>query len=496
MSKELLLVIETVANEKEVSKDLLFEAMEEALAMATKKRFREDVSICVIIDRKTGDFDTFRQWSIVPEDHEIENYAAELYVDVAREKGHDVEVGDILEEQLESIEFGRIAAMTAKQVIMQKVREAERQKVMARFADKIGRIVYGEVKRTTRDFVIVDLGDDAEGILYRNEMLPKEHYRLNDKLRACVIKLDPEAKGYQIILSRASKKMLEALLALEVPEVDEQLMDIIEIARDPGSRSKVAVKSNDKRIDPVGACVGMRGSRIQAITNELNGERIDIVLWDDNPAQFVINSLSPAEVVSIVQDEDKKQMDVAVKENQLSQAIGKSGQNVRLATALTGWHINVMPESQHEEKKRAEMQVTMEQFIAALDIDANVAEVLVSEGFSSLEEVAYVDPAEMMEIEGFDQEIVEELQERAKTALISEALAGEKPAEDLLNLEGMQREWAEKLAKNGIITMEDLAELGVDDLTDIVKMDDDKAAALIMAARAPWFENNEDNKEE
>ncbi len=492
MSKELLLVIETVANEKEVSRDMLFEAMEEALAVATAKRFSEDANIKVTIDRKTGEYDTFRLWSIVPEDHEIENYAAELYVDVAKEKGHDVEIGDVLEEELDSIEFGRIAAMTAKQVIMQKVRDEERRLMVSRFKDKIGKIVYGEVKRATRDFLVLDLGEDAEGVLYRSELLPKENYRLNDKLRACVLKIDEETKGYQIILSRSNKKMLEALLALEVPEVSEELMDIVSIARDPGSRAKVAVKSNDKRIDPVGACVGMRGSRIQAITNELQGERVDIVLWDDNPAQCVINSVAPAEVISIVQDEDNQTMEVAVKEEQLSQAIGKNGQNVRLASALTGWHINIMAESAAAEKQQEEANKTMNIFVDALDIDEDVAEVLVEEGFSTLEEVAYVDPQEMSEIEGFDEEIAEELQERAKTALLSQALAAEKPADDLLNMEGMTEKWANILAENKIITMEDLAELATDDLIDIIPMSEKEAADLIMAARAPWF--NEDNK--
>ncbi|WP_119342884.1 transcription termination factor NusA [Facilibium subflavum] len=490
MSKELLLVIETVANEKEVSKEILFEAMEEALAMATKKRFNEDVKIRVSIDRKTGEYDTFRQWEIVDEDHFIENYAAELYVDVAREKGHDVNVGDILEEPLESIEFGRIAAMTAKQVIMQKVREEEKRLMVERFTDKVGKIVYGEVKRVTRDFIVVDLGNDAEGVLYRSELLPKENYRMNDKLRACVLKIDAEAKGYQILLSRASNSMLRALLELEVPEVAEELMDIMNIARDPGSRAKVAVKSNDKRIDPVGACVGMRGSRIQAITNELQGERIDIVLWDENPAQYVINSLSPAEVVSIVMDEDTQTMEVAVKEDQLSQAIGKSGQNVRLATALTGWHVNVMAESVAAEKQAQESQKVMQTFVESLDIDEDIAEALVEEGFATLEEVAYVEPSEMLEIEGFDQEVVAELQERAKTALLSKALSGPEPAEDLLAMDGMTKEWAKKLAQNGVVCMEDLAELATDDLIELIPMDEKKAASLIMTARAPWFEGN------
>ena len=492
MSRELLLVIETVANEKEVSKELLFAAMEEALAMATKKRFEEGADIVVKIDRKTGDYEAFRQWAVVDEDHEIENYAAELYVDVAQEKGHDVKIGDILTEPVESVEFGRIAAMTAKQIIMQKVRDEERRIMVSKFRDKVGKIVYGEVKRATRDFLIIDLGNDAEGVLPRKELLPKENYRLNDKLRACILRIDDDAKGHQIILSRANKKMLHALLILEVPEVAEELMDLVAIARDPGSRAKVAVKSNDKRIDPVGACVGMRGSRIQAIINELQGERVDIVLWDDNPAQFVINALAPAEVSSLVQDEDKQSMQVAVKEDQLSQAIGKNGQNVRLATALTGWHINVIADTVAEKTQQEEEQKSIQLFMEALDIDQDVAEVLIGEGFSSLEEVAYVAREEMLGIDGFDNEICEELQERAKTALISQALAGNKPAENLIVMEGMTAEWADTLAQNEVITMEDLAELAVDDLREIISISEEQAAALIMIARAPWFvEGNE-----
>ena len=492
MSKELLLVIETVANEKEVSREMLFEAMEEALAMATKKRFEEDAHIAVKIDRKTGEYEASRQWTIVDEDHEIENYAAELYVDVAQEKGHDVKVGDTLAEAVESVEFGRIAAMTAKQIIMQKVREEERRLMVDKFRDRVGSIVYGEVKRSTRDLLILDLGDDAEGVLYRKDLLPKEHYHLNDKLRACVLKIEEDHKEHQIILTRAHRNMLQALLALEVPEVAEELMDIVNIARDSGSRAKVAVKSNDKRIDPVGACVGMRGSRIQAITNELQGERVDVVLWDENPAQYVINSLAPAEVTSIVQDEDTQSMQVAVKEDQLSQAIGKNGQNVRLASALTGWHINVIAESVAQEQQEKEAQEIMSIFVSELDIDQDIAEVLLEEGFTTLEEVAYVDKNEMSVIEGFDAEICEELQERAKTALISRALAGNKPAQDLLEMEGMTQEWANQLAEKDVITMEDLAELATDDLQELLPIDQDKAAELIMTARAPWFK--EDNE--
>ena len=490
MGKELLLVIDAVANEKEMSRDMLLKAMEDALQVATAKRFTEDVDIRVTIDRKTGEYSTFRLWHIVPEDHKIENYASELYADVAREKGHNVEAGCVLEEKLDSIEFGRIEAMIAKQVIMQKVRDEERRLMVSRFKDKVGEIIYGEVKRSTRDFLLLDLGYDAEGILCRTELLPKERYRLNDKLRACIHRIDEQTKSYQIVLSRTDKKMLEALLVLEVPEISEELIDIVNIARDPGSRAKVAVKSNDKRIDPVGACVGMRGSRIQAITDELQGERVDIVLWDDNPAQYVINSISPVEVISVIQDEDSRIMEIAVKSENLSQAIGKNGQNVRLASILTGWHINIIDESVAVEKQQKEAGKTMSTFVSVLDVDKSIAEVLFSEGFTTLEEVAYIDKVEMMKLEGFDEEIIDELQERAKTALLSQALVSEKPDDSLLHMDGMTIEWANTLSQNKIVTMEDLAELSSDDLTDIIPMSQEQASALIMLAREPWFNQN------
>ena len=491
MNKELLLVIETVANEKEVAREVLFSAMEEALAAATKKCFSEDSEIRVTIDRKTGQYDTFRQWKIVAEDA-IENHDAEWTINTAKEKGHALNVGDMFEEPVESIEFGRIAAMLAKQVIMQKVREEEKRLMVKKFKDKIGKIIYGEVTRTTRDFIVLDLGSDADGVLYRTELLPKENYRLNDKVRVCITKIDEHAKGYQIILSRTHSSMLHALLVLEVPEVAEELMDIVNIVRDPGSRAKVAVKSNDKRIDPVGACVGMRGSRIQAITNELQGERIDIVLWDDDPAQYVINSIAPAEVISIVQDEDNQAMEIAVKEDQLSQAIGKNGQNVRLASALTGWKIKIIAESAAEEKQQEELHATIQKFTNALDVDQDVAELLIEEGFTTLEEIAYVEATELLKIDDFIEEMVQELQERAETALISDALSGNQPADDLLAMEHMTEEWAKILANNGIITMEDLAELASDDLMEIIPMPEKQAALLIMTARAPWFaENNQ-----
>jgi transcription termination/antitermination protein NusA len=492
MSKELLLIIETVANEKEVEKAIILEAMEEALAAATAKTITGDCHIKVTIDQKTGEYTAKRVWTVVDEDAEIENYHAELYVDIANEKGHDVQVGDTIEEDVEVAEFGRISAQAAKQIIVQKVRAAERKKVIARFREKIGKLVYGSVKRVTREFIIVDIGDNAEGLIYRTELLPREIFRINDNMRACLVEIDEEAKGHQLFLSRIDNRMVTSLFELEVPEISEELIEIVDITRDPGSRSKIAVKTNDGRIDPVGSCVGMRGSRVQSITNELQGERIDIVLWDANPAQYVINSLSPAEVVSIIQDEDRHSMDVAVKEEELAQAIGKNGQNVKMASELTGWKLNVMAESQAEEKQQEELQSTMQVFMGALDVEDDIAAVLVEEGFSNLEEVAYVAAEEIAEIEGFDEEIASELQERAKNALLTQAISATKPADDLLAMEGMDESLANTLAENGIITMEDLAELAVDDLQDVVDIDDKKAAQLILTARAPWFA--EDNQ--
>lgn len=492
MSKDLLLVIESVANEKNVEKEIIFTAMEDALAMATCKKYGIDMKVKVHIDRSSGDYYAQRLWDVVDEEAEVDNPHTQMYVDIAQEKGYDVQVGDQIVENIEAAEFGRIAAQSAKQVIVSKVREAERKKSMQTFQSKIGKILFGEVKRVTRDFIIVDLGDNAEGLLPRSELIPKEIFRINDKIRATLVKIDPDAKGHNLILSRSDKSMLRALFELEVPEIAEEEMEIISIAREAGSRSKIAVKSNDKRIDPVGACVGMRGSRVQAIINELNGERIDIVLYDDNPAQYVINALSPAEVVSIVQDEDQGSMDIAIKEDQLSIAIGKNGQNVKLASELTGWVLNIMPESQAEASKQAEMQAIAKLFVDSLDVESDIAEVLVDEGFTTLEEVAYIDPEEILNIEGFDQEIADELQERAKTALLTQALSNEKkPADDLLALEGMTEEFAHILAEHDIITQEDLAEQSVDDILDIVDADAEQIGEIILAARAPWFSQEE-----
>ncbi|MDO8954086.1 MAG: transcription termination factor NusA [Gammaproteobacteria bacterium] len=494
MSKELLLVVEAVSNEKGVDRDVIFEAMESALAIATRKKSGLDIDTRVEIDRKTGEYHTVKRWTVVQDADAIVNPDAEITLAEAQEEDTSLSVGDIMEEEMPSIEFGRIAAQTAKQVIVQKVREAEREKVIAEYESRIGTLINGTVKRVTRDFIAVDLGENAEGSIPRSESIPREALRVGDRVKAYLKEVSRDNRGPQLLLSRACPEMLIELFKIEVPEISEEIIDVKCAARDPGSRAKIAVKSNDRRIDPVGACVGMRGSRVQAISNELGGERIDIVLYDDNPAQFVINAMSPAEVVGIVMDEDNHTMDVAVKEDQLSQAIGKSGQNVRLASQLTGWRLNVMAETEAQEKQESESLALLELFMQHLEIDQDVAELLINEGFTSLEELAYIPAQELLEIGGFDEEIVNELRERAKNALLAQALSGTKkkaqPAADLLGMEGMTDEIAHRLAENGIITMEDLAEQAVDDLTGIEGLNEKNAAVLIMTARAPWFKED------
>jgi len=492
MTKEILLVAEAVSNEKGVSEDIIFEAIELALATATKKRYDEDTDIHVTIDRKTGDYATVRRWLVVPDD-ELALLGTQLTTEEAIEMDPVLKPGDIHEEVVENVGFGRIAAQTAKQVIVQRVREAERAQIVDQYRGRVGELVAGSVKKVTRDNIIVDLGNNAEGLLPRANVVGRETFRINDRLRAILLEISTEVRGPQLILSRACPQMLIELFRIEVPEIAEGVIQIRAAARDPGSRAKIAVKTNDQRIDPVGACVGMRGSRVQAVSNELDNERVDIVLWDDNSAQLVINAMSPAEVESIVVDEDAHTMDVAVSEDNLAQAIGRGGQNVRLASELTGWTINVMSSEEAQEKQEAEAGQIIQLFVEHLDVDEEVAEVLVEEGFTTLEEVAYVPLEEMMSIEGFDEEISEELRARAKDALLTMAIASEEqlgasePADDLLNMEGMERHLAFVLASRGIVTMEDLAEQGVDDLLDIPDMDEERAAALIMTARAPWF---------
>lgn len=489
MSKELLLVAESVANEKLMDREVIFGALEQALAMATRKLNNINWDVRVEIDRKTGDYKTFRRWTILADDVEMLNPDAEMYHDIALEENDSLEVGDVLEEEMPSIEFGRIAAQTAKNVVMQKIREAERDKTVQEFQSRVGDLLAGTVKRVTRDNIIVDLGDNAEGIMPRTEGIPREIYKVGDRIRFYLKEVFKDQKGAHIILSRACSEMLIELMRLEIPEVAEEVIDIKRAVRDPGLRAKVAVKTNDGRIDPVGACVGMRGSRIQAVTNELGGERIDVIVFDDNPVQFVIKALSPAEIVSIVMDEDAHSMDVAVPEDQLSLAIGKNGQNVRLASQLTGWRLNVMAESEAADKEQQEMQQQKEILMTELGIDEDVANLLIKEGFSSLEEIAYVPVKALLDLGAFDEEVVGELRDRAKNALLTRALSvGEnKPAQDLLALPGMTLDIAQKLAQHGIKTAEDLAEQAVDDLMDIPGMSVDLAGKLIMAARAPWF---------
>lgn len=492
MSKEILLVVEAVSNEKDVSKDVIFEAIEVALATATKKRYDEEADIRVVIDRTTGDYETFRTWKVVADD-QLALLGTELTLEEAHEKDPALVAEDIFEQQVESIGFGRIAAQTAKQVIVQKVREAERAKVVEEYMGRIGELVSGQVKKVTRDNVIVDLGNNAEALMGRDQLIGRETFRMGDRVRAILQEVRSEARGPQLFLSRTCPEMLIELFKIEVPEVSEEVIEIRGAARDPGSRAKIAVKTNDGRIDPVGACVGMRGSRVQAVSGELDGERVDIILWDDNPASLVVNAMAPAEVASIVVDEDRHSMDVAVAEDNLAMAIGRGGQNVRLASELTGWTLNVMTSEDAVAKQEEESSGIAEIFSKHLDIDEDFAQMLVQEGFTSLDEVAYVPIEEMLEIDGLDEDIVNELRTRAKDALLNLALASEEklddtePAEDLLTMEGMDRHLAFVLASKGIITMEDLAEQSIDDLMDIDDMDEEKAGALIMTARAPWF---------
>ncbi|WP_298441304.1 transcription termination factor NusA [uncultured Ferrimonas sp.] len=496
MSKEILAVAEAVSNEKAVPREKIFEALEIALATATKKKQELEIDARVCIDQRTGEFDTFRRWEVIEDDAEMEVSTRQVYLSAARamEEDESIQAGDFVEEQIESVTFDRITTQTAKQVIVQKVREAERSQVVEQFKDKEGELVTGVVKKVNRDSVIVDLGNNADAILFREEMLPRENFRPGDRVRALLHSVRLEARGSQLFLSRSRPEVLIELFRIEVPEIGEEMIEIIGAARDPGSRAKIAVKSNDKRIDPVGACVGMRGARVQAVSGELGGERIDIVLWNENFAQYVINAMAPADVSSIVVDEDAKSMDVAVEKDSLAQAIGRNGQNVRLASQVTGWELNVMTTDDLAAKHEQESAKMIATFVEALDIDDEFAGVLVDEGFTTLEEIAYVPVAELLEVDGLDEETIEVLRDRAKTALTTKALASEEaldgaePAEDLLALEGLERHLAFVLASRGVITLEDLAEQGVDDLTEIEELSEEKAGELIMAARnICWF---------
>jgi len=492
MSKEipLKLVVGTVSNEKGVSEDVIFNAIEAALVTATKKRYGSDIEARVSINREQGTYDTFRTWTVVEDpavNQPLELPFSQITLSAARVEDPNIEVGDFVEEQLESVEFGRIAAQTAKQVIIQKVREAERQIVAKEFAAKKGQLVMGVVKKTTRDSVILDLGGNAEALLKKDQLLPRETFRPGDRVRAYLVDISTELRGPQVVLSRSCNEMLIALFQIEVPEVGEGIIEIKGASRDPGQRAKIAVKTNDGRIDPVGACVGMRGARVQAVSNELGGERVDIVLYDENPAQFVMNAMSPAEIVSIVVDEETNVMDIAVSEDNLSQAIGRNGQNVRLASSLTDWELNVISDKQAKQQKEEEHKSLRETFISKLFIDTEVADVLIEEGFTSLEEVAYVPIQEMLAIEGFDEEIVDALRERAKDALTNEGDSNSDATSDLNDVEGMTRELMNQLLEKDIKTRDDLAEQSVDELLAITTLSEEEAAKLIMAARAHWF---------
>ncbi|WP_217522837.1 transcription termination factor NusA [Vibrio metschnikovii] len=491
MSKEILAVVEAVSNEKAVPRERIFEALETALATSTKKKHEMEIEVRVAIDRKTGEFETFRRWLVV---ENVEHPTKEISFDAANYDDETVQLGDYIEDQIESVTFDRITTQTAKQVIVQKVREAERAQIVEQFIDNEGELVTGVVKKVNRDSVIVDLGNNAEAVILREDQLPRENFRSGDRVRGLLFKVAPEARGFQLFITRSKPEMLAELFRVEVPEIGEEMIELKGAARDPGSRAKIAVKSNDKRIDPVGACVGMRGARVQAVSSELGGERIDIVLWDDNPAQFVINAMAPADVASIIVDEDAHSMDIAVEADNLAQAIGRNGQNVRLASQLTGWELNVMTVADLQKKHQEESIASIEKFMKYLDIEQDFAEMLVEEGFSTLEEIAYVPVSELLDIDGLNEEIIEEIRARAKEALTTIALTQEEsfeglePADDLLGLAGLERDMAFKLAAKGVATLEDLADQGIDDLEGIEGLTEERAGELIMAARnICWF---------
>jgi|TARA_B110000259_G_scaffold188041_1_gene244608 N utilization substance protein A len=487
MSREILLLVDALAHEKNVARDVIFTALELALASATKKKFEADVDIRVEIDKESGEYESFRCWTIV-EDELLEIPEAELSPTDDRAK--DLEVGDVIKEAIDSVEFGRIGAQAAKQVILQKVREAEREQILNDFLARDEKLVSGQIRRMERGNAIIEVGR-LDAVLPRDHMIPKENLRVGDRVRAILSKIETGMRGPQLILSRTAPEFLIRLFELEVPEIEEGLLEIMSASRDPGLRSKIAVKANDQRLDPVGTCVGMRGSRVQAVTGELAGERVDIVLWSIEPAQFVINAMAPAEVSSIVVDEDKHSMDLVVVEDQLAQAIGRNGQNIRLASELTGWELNILTEEESDQKNKEEYTSASQLFIEKLDVDEDVADILVQEGFSSIEEVAYVPLEEMIQIEAFDEDTVNELRSRASAAILTAAIAKEEsvvdPAEDLKSMDGMDIDMAKLMASKGIVTMEDLAELSVDELLELVKIDEEKAKTLIMTARAPWF---------
>jgi N utilization substance protein A len=494
MSREILLLVDALAREKNVPRETIFIALELALASATKKRFadkflQEEADVRVEIDRQTGEYSAWRQWVVVP-DEEHEEPARQIAITDAPERGENLQLGDVIEEPLEPVDFGRIGAQTAKQVILQKIRDAEREQILNDFLARDEKLVTGTIKRIERGDIIVESGR-IEGKIRRDQAIPKENLRVGDRVRAYLLSVDRTQKGPQIMLSRVAPEFIKVLFELEVPEIEEGLLEIKAAARDPGLRAKIAVKSNDPRIDPIGTCVGMRGSRVQAVTGELAGERVDIILWSADPAQFVINALAPAEVSSIIVDEERHSMDVVVDEEQLAQAIGRLGQNVRLASELTGWQLNIMTEAAANEKRDSEHGTIQRLFVEKLDVDEEVAQILIDEGFSNLEEVAYVPINEMLEIDAFDEETVNELRRRARDSLVTDEIRAEETietaAEDLLNMEGMDADTAHNLASKGVRTMDELADLAIDELVEMTGMEADRAKQLILTARAPWF---------
>ncbi len=490
MSREVLLLVDALAREKNVGKEIVFGALESALAAATKKKLHDDVEVRVAIDRSTGDYSSFRRWEVVADDA-VEVTAGQVRLADALEKDPDVEVGGHVEEAVDAVEFGRIGAQSAKQVIFQRIRDAEREQLISDFLERREFLVSGTIKRMERGNAMVEVGK-IEAVLPRDQMIPKENLRVGDRVRSYLLRIDRGGRGPQLVLSRVAPEFLVKLFEMEVPEIDEGMLEIVAAARDPGSRAKIAVRSHDQRIDPIGTCVGMRGSRVQAVTGELMGERVDIILWSADPATFVINALAPAEISGVVVDEEAHSMDIIVEEDQLAQAIGRNGQNVRLATELTGWQLNLMTVEESDQKNQEEFEAIRKLFMEKLDVDEEVSDILVQEGFRTLEEVAYVPLNEMLEIESFDEETVNALRSRARNALLTEAIASEEKVEhatdDLMALEGMDVQIAKQLATKGITTWEDLADLAVDDLVEMTGMDAERAGKLIMAARAPWFE--------
>ncbi|MCB1929431.1 MAG: transcription termination/antitermination protein NusA [Rhodocyclaceae bacterium] len=490
MSREILLLVDALAREKNVAKDIVFASLESALASATKKRIHDDADVRVSIDRETGDYESFRRWKVLP-DEEVTNDEAEIGLIDAREEVGDIDVGEFVEEPLEPIDFGRIGAQAAKQVILQRIRDAEREQVLNDFLERKEHLVSGSIKRMERGNAIIEVGR-LEAVIPRDQMIPRENLRVGDRVKAFLLRIDRGARGPQLILSRTAPEFLVKLFELEVPEIEDGLLEIKGCARDPGLRAKIAVKSNDPRVDPIGTCVGLRGSRVTAVRNEIGGENIDIVLWAPDAAQFVIAALQPAEVSSIVVDEEPHAMDVVVDENNLAIAIGRNGQNVKLASELTGWQINLMTEEESAQKLEEERGQIRGLFMERLDVDDEVADILIDEGFSSIEEVAYVPLAEMLEIEAFDEATVDELRNRARNVLLTEAIVTEEQlenvSEDMLSLEGMDKPLAASLAQQQIRTRDDLADLAVDELVEIAGIDEDRARALITVARAHWFE--------